>query len=267
MGIFVRQLDGSPFAGENCGPASVASALRWSTEHTVAPTPSLVRARLGDTDGGTKPSELPTAWESFREPAKRRGYELAEIRYRESVDFAKLPELLWRGDAAMVAVDYSKVPRELRGDPDFLGYHAVFAAAISQKAGTTKIKIYDPLCDGRRATIPGPGPVWWTLSILREASGGYAGRARATYNAVSRSKRTGEPDAHTCSDIAEELAIAEKELGEAQEVLGTVQATLRLVLSESEAIASASREALALIEDVLPKVDPTARSGTGLAKP
>lgn len=266
MGVFVRQLDGSPHAGDNCGPASLASALRWSTAHSTAPSPSLVRERMGDTEGGTHPRDLANAWESFRDGAKRRGYNLAPIRYRERVDFAKLPELLWRGDAAVIAVDYNNVPRALRGDPFFNGLHAVFVAAITTKAGVVRVKVYDPLCDGRRTGIPGPGPVWWTLSILREAVQGYAGPGKATYNAMARSERIASPEPDGCDEIAAELERTATELGEAQEVLGSLQGALRTILAESETISATTRDALRSIETVLPASDPDARAGSGIVE-
>lgn len=264
MGTFVRQLDGSPHAGENCGPASVASALRWSTAHTTAPSPSLVRERMGDREGGTSPSEIAPAWETFRDGALRRGYELSPIRYRERVDFARLPDLLWRGDAAMVAVSYAQVPRELRGDPAFTGFHAIFVAGITQKAGATRVKVYDPLCDGRRAGIPGPGPVWWPLTVLRSATGGYAGAGAVTYNAVSRSTKVATPEPDPCAPIREELETTAAELEAAQEALAAILPGLRTIIDEADAISATAREAMAKVLEVLPQGDPQAKAGNGL---
>jgi hypothetical protein len=218
---------------------------------------------MDDKEGGTHPRDLAGAWNSFRDGAKRRGYALAEIRYREGVDFTKLPDLLWRGDAAVVAVDYNAVPRSLRGDPLFNGLHAVFLAGITTKNGVVRVKVYDPLCDGRRPGIPGPGPVWWTLSILREAAQGYSGPGRATYNAMSLSEQVDAPEPDACSEMAQELERTAKELGEAQEVLGSVQGTLRMIVEASETIGISGREALRQIATILPPTDPDAKASSG----
>lgn len=259
MGVFVRQLDGSPMAGDNCGPASLASALRWSTRHSVAPTPTVVRAKMRDTDGGTNPADMRTGWNAFAKVAERRGYKLAGMRYHRHAEWVRLRETLETGDGALVAVDYS-VAGDLSGDPDFLGLHAMFAAGIVEQNGERYARIFDPLCDGRRRGIPGPGPVLWPLALLREATGRYSDAAgKATWNAVSRSQRL--PDnscAAQLADMAEELEKAQDDLAAAyrrlNEAAGTAEEAIALLAT------------LQGLRSALDIGDPNAAAGRGLVR-
>lgn len=260
MGTFVKQLDGSPFAGANCGPASVASALRWSTRHVLHPTPSLVRERLGDHDGGTQPKDLQTAWASFADGAQRRGYRLPKMRYRPAGEFSALLDLLWRGDAAVVAVMYDKVPDDLSGDPAYAGGHSVFVESITQKNGIARVRVFDPLCDGRRQGIPGPGPVLWPVSVLRNACGAWAGKDLATYNAVSRAERITEPP----DEVGTELEQVNAQLEAAQNAMALALAALRVIRDEAAATVVRSEEVLKILEALVPSGDAAGTVTTGM---
>ena len=155
MPTFVRQLDGSPNAGDNCGPASIAMALRWATAHEIMPTPSAVRAAMKDPTGGTYMSDHRLAWDTYRERNAAR-WDVKPMRYFAAGDFADLLTALGNGKGATIAIDYSKVPQSLKGDPLFNGLHSVFLAATRERAGMTEVKVFDPLNDGRRPGIPGP---------------------------------------------------------------------------------------------------------------
>lgn len=260
MGIFVRQLDGTPLAGENCGPASVASALRWSTRHSIAPSPSLVRVRLEDPVGGTHPRQLRVAWSSFEKAALREGWQLPEMRYREHGEYSRLREILESGDAAVVAVDYSVVPAGLSGDPSFKGLHSIFVSGIVERKGERVAKVYDPLCDGRRTGIPGPGPVYWPLPLLRKATGGYSDSiGRATWNAVARSTRS------ETNECALELSRVHEELERTQTELASVYAQLVALVDKVED-AKAILETIASIRSTLDIGDPDASATRGLER-
>lgn len=253
MPTFVRQLDGSPHDDDNCGPASVASALRWSTEHDVAPSPSSVRKGIGDFEGGTNPADLETGWEAFRGRAKARGWDLSTMRYRQSEDVEKLIEALRNGHAATLAVLYAEVPLRLSGDPKFRGpedFHSVFVAAIRERPGRTEVKVFDPLCDGRRAGIPGPGPVWWPLSVMRKAAAGYAGPGTATYNVVRRSKRIA-PELPCDPKVVAEYEARIDELDASVARLEDALATSTTALN---AIVGAASQAVAIAEDALASI-------------
>lgn len=211
MGTFVRQLDGSPHAGENCGPASVASALRWSTRHAVAPTPSLVRKRMKDPVGGTNPADLHLGFDSFAEAASMAGYVLPPMRYRRASEYARLLDHLRMGRGACIAVSYAAVPVELSGDPRYTGFHSIFAAGIFRRGGREVVKVFDPLCDGRREGIPGPGRVWWPLPVLRKATAGYSGRGLATWNGVMRAEVSPQADVAAIESAAAVEATREQD--------------------------------------------------------
>lgn len=243
MSVFVRQLDGSAHAGDNCGPAAVASALRWATGHRLAPTPTQVRRRMGDKQGGTSPAAQADAWKTFAPEAERLGLTLREMKYRPRAEFARLLDLLRSGFAATIAIDYSLVPDELKGDPVFDGYHAVFVSRIRQTAGAKhEIKVWDPLCDGRRAGIPGPGPVWYDERVLRRAAGGYAGSGLVTLNRVERCAAPPVEKPDGCDAQLDDL---HEEIARLRDVLGTA----RWALDSNRAHAES---ALADIDEVLP---------------
>lgn len=261
MGTFVAQLDGSPLAGDNCGAASLASALRWSTRHALAPSPSTVRDRMGDHEGGTRPDQLQPAWETFRAGARRRGYKLSAMRYREAGDFEALLDLLTNGDAAQVAVDYSLIPAGLSGDTKFDGMHSVFLAGIGIHNGERRVKVFDPLCDGRRQEIPGPGAVWWPVGTLRRAAASYCGaQGRATWNAVSRSLPL--QDQGSC---AERLAEVEQELEQAQEALTAAYRALQQISSLADE-ATGAMATLDMLRQHLKIGDPNAGATGGFRR-
>lgn len=241
MPTFVRQLDGSLNAGDNCGPASVAMALRWATAHEIMPTPSAVRAAMKDPTGGTYMSDHRLAWDTYRE--RNDGtWDLKPMRYFAAGDFTDLLTALGNGKGATIAIDYSKVPQTLKGDPLFNGLHSVFLAATRERAGMTEVKVFDPLNDGRRPGIPGPGPIWYPKLVLRNAAAAVVGEpGQAMYNVVQRGREIGPPPVSPC---AEEIAQLQARIDTLEETLGAIRGIL--VASQS-----GIAQALADIDDVL----------------
>ena len=253
MPIFRRQLDGSANAGDNCGPASIAMALRWATKHDVAPDPQAVRLRMGDLVGGTQMSEHRKAWDSFREQHAKT-WDIPPMVYRPNAPFTDLLELLEAGKAATLAIDYSAVPRNLKGDPLFNGLHAVFVGGIRTRAETVEIKVWDPLNDGRRPGIPGPGPIWYPRVVLRKAASAVIENpGHAMYNVVRKgtSLVTEVPD--PCTAMNEILAARVDVL---EEALGQVRASL---IAHGDGIAAA----LADIDEVLDIPEDTGQKVNG----
>jgi len=241
MPVFVRQLDGSPNAGDNCGPASVAMALRWATAHDIEPTPSAVRKAMKDPTGGTYMADHRLAWDEYRERNAAR-WDVKPMRYHAAGEFADLITALGNGKGATIAIDYSKVPQSLKGDPLFNGLHSVFLAAVRERAGQTEVKVFDPLNDGRRPGIPGPGPIWYPKVALRNAAAAVVGQpGRAMYNIVQRGTRLEVDVVDPCE---EKIATLEARVGLLEETLGSVRGIL--VASQS-----GIAQALADIDEVL----------------
>jgi uncharacterized coiled-coil protein SlyX len=241
MPTFVRQLDGSPNAGDNCGPASVAMALRWATAHEIEPSPSQVRKAMKDPTGGTYMADHRLAWDEYRERNAHR-WDLKPMRYFAAGEFADLITALGSGKGATIAIDYSKVPLNMKGDPAFMGLHSVFLAAVRERAGQTEVKVFDPLNDGRRPGIPGPGPVWYPKVMLRNAASAVVSQpGRAMYNLVERGTRLEVDVPDTCE---EKIATLEARVGLLEETLGSIRGML---VASQMGIA----QALADIDEVL----------------
>lgn len=169
MSWLVPQLDGSKYAGDNCGPASVASALRWATEHEVMPTPGEVRRRMGDFVGGTTMDEHSVAWATFTREAARDGWDLHPMAFKGIAPFADLVTALRNGRAATIAIRYGALPREYRQSATFTGDHAIFISRSRRVKGRLQLRVWDPLADGRRPEIV-RGPQWIEASIIRTAA-------------------------------------------------------------------------------------------------
>lgn len=193
MTYLVPQLNqGTPLDGDNCGPASVASALRWSTAHDVEPSPPEVRSRFGDKVGGTQMADHVKAYDSYTREASDLGWELKPAIYHDRDAWEKLLADLDLGRAMTLAIDYSRVPKHLKGDPKFDGLHAVFVSKVRDRGEQTEIRVWDPLCDGRRPGIP-RGPLWYPKLTLKAAAAGYAGAGRATWVTVRKAKNVKPP--------------------------------------------------------------------------
>lgn len=218
----VIQLDGSPYASVNCGPASIAAALRWATNHDVEPTPSDVRKRVGDFSGGIRPDQVRAGWEPYIDVAAKKGWVLQDVQFRPGIPFDRLMATLDKGHGALVPILYSQVPMRLRGSKTFKGNHAIFCQGTRTQNGIKQIRVYDPLNDGRAEGIPARGPVWYSEAILRDACAGYSGSGKATMNRVQRGERQiiVEPDA--CAECKAELAAAKETIAELVNVIAGI---------------------------------------------
>ena len=142
---------------------------------------------MHDNIGGTGLADHVTAWASFKDEAKAAGYILGPADYHPSQDWSKLVAWLEKGNGATIAIDYGRVPKPIKGDPVFDGNHAVFLSAIRTRGSVTEIRVWDPLCDGRRQGIP-RGPIWYKAVTLKNAAGGYAGDGRASWVGVKKAE-------------------------------------------------------------------------------
>jgi hypothetical protein len=254
----VEQLHGpDPTSGSDCAIACAAMAIRFATCDAVNPGIDKVREMAGldqpnppPDDYSTTMTEYAKAVNAFDQRAYEAGYEgiAANVHEREpweAGDSGLAPAIRDESKWITVFVDYGVVndrEPDKTGDKDFGGSHAVSVFGYKSKAetdaGVPKVKVFDPLCDGRRSDIP-KGPVWWQMSTLRDAADAYAGggSGNATWCATPRSKLTAptpppDPAPEPC---AEAMA--------ARTLVGAAAALLAWALRELEAANSGNPDA------------------------
>jgi hypothetical protein len=199
MSFLVPQLDESSLHSGNCGPASVASLMRWATDHDVAPTPDQVRRRMGDFVGGTTMDEHKVAWDSFIPQAKEKGWEMSPMNYRGVTKFEEMVNAIRNGRAVTVAIDYKMVPPPYKCSTKFNGFHSVMCNKIRMMNGKAMAKVWDPLADGRYRGCP-RGPIWYPVTLLRDVCGGVEGPGRVIWNSVKHAILIDEHYAHPNPD-------------------------------------------------------------------
>lgn len=185
---FVKQLDGSRYAGLNCTCASGAMALdRWTLGQKRA-TGSYIRFLTGDTVGGTTLAQV-------RDAINRTwGHEL-DVEYNLAWD--TFSDRIERGQGAILQ-GWAAVTRgtKWQGSETFGGNHAWF---VNNRIGDSFV-VFDPLADGRRSGIA-HSPLLIPASVVRE----YAGKlniATSGYRALGLGKvyaaftRDTEPHVH-----------------------------------------------------------------------
>ena len=196
---------------------------------------------MKDPTGGTYMADHRLAWDEYRTRWAAR-WDLKPMRYFAAGEYADLITALGNGKGATIAIDYSKVPLNMKGDPAFMGLHSVFLAAVRERAGQTEVKVFDPLNDGRRPGIPGPGPVWYPKVMLRNAASAVVSQpGRAMYNIVQRGTRLEVDVVDPCE---EKIATLEARVGLLEETLGSIRGML---VASQMGIA----QALADIDEVL----------------
>ena len=179
---FIKQLDGSRYAGLNCTCASLAMLLirHWRGANPPGsaawyPTPKGIRAMTGDTSGGTNLSQMDLV-------ANRYYATNLDVRYRLSWD--SFPKMIKEGRGAILQGSYSvfhKTKYDASGGT-FTGNHAVYINEISSDGH--HFLMYDPLADGRRSGIY-RGPAWIDGYTLKRFAGALlVGRTRLGFGLV-----------------------------------------------------------------------------------
>ncbi len=156
---FVKQLDGSRYAGLNCTCASAAMALDRATLGVHQTTGSYVRALTGDTTGGTTLAQVDAAL------SRRWGINL-DVEYNLSWD--SFVARIKAGQGAILQ-GWEGVTRGTRwsASETFSGNHAWFVNDYISGKG---FRVYDPLADGRRDGIA-ESPLIIPASVVREWAG------------------------------------------------------------------------------------------------
>lgn len=168
---FIKQLDGSAYAGFNCTCASTAMAIvrhrRGSNPPGTAPwypTPRYIRSATGDYSGGTNLDQ------NRRVAYNKYGVALT-IKYKHPWSYFRSYIKSGRGAVLQGGYDVIRATK-YSGSSTFYGNHAVY---VNQVRYNTTYKRYeylvgDPLCDGRRTGIP-KGYQWMPESLLKSFAG------------------------------------------------------------------------------------------------
>jgi hypothetical protein len=158
--VFVKQLDGSRYAGLNCTCASAAMALdRWTIGEDRT-TGAYVRALTGDTTGGTTLAQVNAALH------RRWGISL-NVQYR--YPFESFVDRITAGGQGAILQGWEAVIRdtEWSASPTFGGNHAWFVNGHIEGKG---FLVYNPLADGRRDGIA-QSPYIIPKAVVREWAG------------------------------------------------------------------------------------------------
>jgi hypothetical protein len=168
---FLKQLDGSTFAGTNCLMASTAMAIirdrRGVNPPGTAqwyPTPRYLRYLSGDRSGGTNLAQASLLAQRYY------GVSL-QVRYRYSwTDFRNR---LKEGRGVILQGQYDAWSRtKWDGSGTFRGGHGVYVNEVRYNKTYSRYEylVYDPLWDGRRSGIL-KGPQWMPEYYLKKFAG------------------------------------------------------------------------------------------------
>lgn len=203
----VEQLHGpDPTAGSDCAICCARMAIMFATCGQVNPSPDKIRKQAGldkpdppPDDYSTTMSEYVKAVNAFDDEARDRGYDGIGAGVHERARWDDLePVLKDERKWVTMFVDYGVLnEREpaKSGDKGFDGAHAIGVFGYTPQSetsdGTVKYRVFDPLCDGRRAEVP-KGPTFWKASTLKDAADAYAGggSGTATWCTTPRSAST-----------------------------------------------------------------------------
>jgi hypothetical protein len=159
----ITQFDGGPFQGYNC--TLTAGAMLARLVFGIVTSGSTLRTLQDDQDGGTGLDDLDTAlWRGY-------GVNLPTGLLKP----ATLKSLLQAGYGAAIQGDYSKIPRALRLQKDFLGGHAIYLDGYYPGNAARKIPeayyVIDPI--GRpRSGYEGD---WWPASVVDDFATAWGG--------------------------------------------------------------------------------------------
>ena len=159
----ISQFDGGPFQGSNCTLTSGAMLARLG--FGIVTSGSTLRTLQDDQDGGTDLNDLNQAlW---------RGYGVSFPTGFLRPD--QLKDLLAKGYGAVIQGDYSKIPRGLRLQKDFLGGHAIYLDGYypgnPDKGIPEAYYVIDPL--GRPHS--GYEGDWWPASVVDDFATAFGG--------------------------------------------------------------------------------------------
>lgn len=197
----VPQLDGSPQAKVNCGPASSASLISHADRNEYVPTPSAMRAWGKMGIGPTSFADQKHAIESAQVAAQfdQLGLVAPRLTRLGYVDKETVIRVLIHAQSdVLFAIKYAIVNElpEYSSDRDFNGNHFVTACRIYEPVGADRwhrvrprgvqrviahpadfwTVVIDPIADHRRPRVP-QAPQLWPLQLLLTAGDAFDDRA------------------------------------------------------------------------------------------
>ena len=191
----VHQITGQISGASDCGPATAAMTVDFATGGRIRPSLLEIRRRMGVPHGPTTVHDQEQAVESYDREAVHVGLRPVHLAPHLRGDWhdchaVMVAQTRWLG----LVLDYETinddpVGRRLSGDKNFMGLH--FLGAFGHRVdgrGIQRVRIYDPLADGRRPGIP-EGVRWWPVELVRRAMADAAGPGRATWTQTARCER------------------------------------------------------------------------------
>jgi hypothetical protein len=163
------QLDGSPYAGNNCNCASTATAIERASLGQVMVTSALVRSETRNPDG-TKDVKGGTNLSQMRAVAALHGIAL-EVHFGETGSYAKMVAGIQQGRGVLYSgssiVTRGTIYQESETYADNHAWYLNEMRRVSE-LGTrqNQFLVYMPLGDGRRPGIAN-SPNWIPESIVR----------------------------------------------------------------------------------------------------
>lgn len=163
---FIKQLDGTALGGSNCTVASSCMAairhMRGANPAGLAqwyPTPKWIRAKMGDTSGGTTLAQNEAIFYKL--------YKIDfDVRYRAT--WATVVAEVKKGRGAVIQGSYQIFHGTIYdASGTFRGNHAVYINEFRYNSTKKRNEflMYDPLADGRRNLYH--GPIWIPEATLK----------------------------------------------------------------------------------------------------
>jgi hypothetical protein len=194
---FVKQLDGSKYAGLNCNCAAAAMALDRHTIGKERTTGARVRQLTGDTTGGTRLQQV--------HDALKKGWGV-DLPVKTPTSLTFLEDEIEDGRGAVVQGRSSATRgTKYQGSETFNGNHSWYLSEgrgwrlVSGHWQATDYLVYDPLADGRRPGIA-KSPFWlprrYLLTVLARLDLDGRGHLLGPGKAYAMFTRDTEPHAH-----------------------------------------------------------------------
>lgn len=240
-----------PTAGSDCALACAKMAIRFGTCNHVSPSIETIRKQAGldkpdppPDDFSTTATEYARAVNAFDDEAQAKGFVGLNAGVHERQDTSGLWDVVQEAKKwVTVLIDYGVVndlePKK-SGDKNFRGSHAVGVFGFKPKAqssnGRHKVKVFDPLADGRASNIPS-GPQWWDWTTLEQAADHYAKEENdglVTWITTPRADRVQEPPDPEPEPCEDQVAVLQDVLGETLGVIDGVLSELRAIRSTIE---------------------------------
>ena len=141
------QLGKGPTSSVDCGPRMVQVAMAYG-RRSDGGGPSLANIRYRMNHVGAQPTNV---WDQY---AALQGYGPTRAWMNHSP--AGVKRALKAGRLVLISVDYRRLRQELAsvGSRTFMGGHSVALLGFWWVNGVAKVRLYDPLDDGRMAGIP-----------------------------------------------------------------------------------------------------------------